>query len=106
MTGNLEHDPSSNGGPTLSDADKRLASFIDRVVRLMDERKKSAKEFTDDIKEVVSEAKGNGYDSKLLRKTATEKLRRQNMDKDDLDEETELLRLYFRAAGLTSEEED
>jgi uncharacterized protein (UPF0335 family) len=81
-------------------ADERLKSFVERMVRLMQERKDTSKALTADIKEIVAEAKGNGYDTKILRKTAAEKLRRDNMDKDDLDEEISLIEIYFRAAGI------
>ncbi|MDE2096276.1 MAG: DUF2312 domain-containing protein [Patescibacteria group bacterium] len=96
-TGNLTHDLSNSRKDA---AQERLKSFVERVARLMQERKTAAKEFADDIREVVAEAKGEGFDAKILRKTAAEKVRRDNMDKDDLDEEEALLAIYFRAAGI------
>lgn len=90
-----------NGGPDLGGiAADRLKAFLERMVRVIELRKEESKAHTADLKEIVSEAKGNGFDAKLLRKTANEMVRRRAMDKDDLDEEMSLMEIYFRAAGL------
>ena len=52
-----------------------------------------------DIKEVFAEAKGNGFDTKIIRQII--KIRR--MDKDDLDEQETLLDIYKRALGMLPE---
>ena len=68
-----------------------LKSFIERIERLEEEKKAIA----DDIKEVYAEAKGNGYDVKIMRKIVS--IRRQ--DENKRREEEEILDLYLSALG-------
>ena len=69
-----------------------LKAFIERIEKLEEEKRGVA----DDIKEVYGEAKGNGFDPKIMRKIVS--LRRQ--DKAKREEEAELLDLYMTALGL------
>ncbi|HEX9791620.1 MAG TPA: DUF2312 domain-containing protein [Kiloniellales bacterium] len=71
----------------------RLRSFVERIERL--EEEKAA--LTADIREVYAEAKGNGYDTKIMRQII--KLRK--METADRQEQEALLDLYKRAIGLT-----
>jgi uncharacterized protein (UPF0335 family) len=48
------------------------------------------------MKEVMAEAKGRGYDTKVLRKIISIRKR----DKDDLAEEEAILELYKQALGM------
>lgn len=73
-------------------AGKRLKSFIERIERLEEEKAALA----EDIKEVYAEAKGTGFDPKIMRKI----IRIKNMDTDKRREEEELLELYKSAIGL------
>jgi uncharacterized protein (UPF0335 family) len=73
-------------------AGDRLKSFIERIERLEEEKRALA----EDIKEVYAEAKGTGFDTKVMRQLI--KLRK--MDKDDLDEQETLLDVYKRAIGM------
>ena len=73
-------------------AGERLRSFIERIERLEEEKRTLA----EDIKEVFAEAKGNGFDTKIIREII--KIRR--MDEDDLDEQETLLDIYKRALGM------
>lgn len=73
-------------------AGDRLRSFIERIERLEEEKRTLA----EDIKEVFAEAKGSGFDTKIMRQII--KIRR--MDKDDLDEQETLLDIYKRALGM------
>lgn len=68
-----------------------LKAFVERVERLEEEKKAIA----DDIKDVYAEAKGNGYDVKILRKIVS--LRKQ--DRNKRNEEAEILDLYLSAMG-------
>lgn len=70
----------------------RLKSFIERIERL--EEEKAA--LTADIREVYAEAKATGFDTKIMRQVV--KLRK--MDRNDRQEQEELLDLYKRAVGL------
>ena len=77
-------DNSLNGG--------QLRAFVERVERLSEEKKAIA----DDIKDVFAEAKGNGFDTKIMRKT----IKIRAMDRDKWREEEEILDLYLAALGL------
>ena len=77
----------------MSDVDaKHLRAFIERIEKLEEEKKAIA----DDIKDVYAEAKGTGYDTKVMRKIVS--LRKQ--DKDKRREEEEILDLYLAAVGM------
>jgi len=69
-----------------------LKAFVERIERL-DEEKKAISE---DIKEVYAEAKGTGYDVKILRKVIS--IRKQDHNKRM--EENEILELYLSALGV------
>jgi|TARA_B110000879_G_C10821636_1_gene374333 uncharacterized protein (UPF0335 family) len=69
-----------------------LRQFIERVERLDAERKDLAEQ----QKEVMAEAKGRGYDTKVMRKLITMRKR----DKDDIAEEEAILEMYKEALGM------
>lgn len=69
-----------------------LRQFIERVERLEAEKKDIAEQ----IKEVMAEAKGRGYDTKVMRKLIA--LRKR--DNDDIAEEEAILELYKDALGM------
>ena len=71
---------------------ERLRSFIKRIEKL--EEDKSA--IGQDLKEVYSEAKGAGFDVKVMRKIIS--LRR--MEIEQRREQEELLELYKSALGM------
>lgn len=73
-------------------AGETLLSFIQRIERLNEERKSIA----DDIKEIKSEAKGSGFDIKVINHII--KIRRQ--DADDRAEFEDLVDVYSRAIGM------
>ncbi len=72
-------------------AQTQLKSIIERIERL--ELEKS--EIAEQIKEVFAEAKGNGFDVKVLRKVV--RLRKQ--DRAKRQEEDAILDLYLSALG-------
>src|SRR5271166_6253696 len=67
----------------------RICSFIERVERIDEE----IKALNEGKKEVFAEAKGEGFDVKVVR----EILRLRKQDKDERDEQESLLDLYLRA---------
>ena len=73
-------------------AGERLRSLIERIERLEEEKRT----LSADIKEVYAEAKGTGFDTKIMRQI----IRIRKMDKDDLDEQETLLDIYKRALGM------
>ena len=72
--------------------DDRLKSLIERVERLEEEKNN----LLIDIKEVFSEAKGLGYDPKIMRKV----LIIRKMDIDERLEQEALLDTYRNALGI------
>ncbi len=68
---------------------ERILSFIERIEQIDEE----LKALNEGKKEVFSEAKGEGFDVKVLR----EILRLRKQDKDERDEQESLLDLYLRA---------
>ena len=70
----------------------RLRSFIERIERLEEEKAG----LTADIREVYAEAKGTGFDSKVMRQI----VRLRKMDSADRQEQEALLDVYRRAIGL------
>jgi uncharacterized protein (UPF0335 family) len=77
-------------------AGDRLKSFVERIERLEEEKKALA----NDIKEVYAEAKGTGFDTKIMRQV----IRLRRLDKDDLDEQDALIDVYKRALGMLPSE--
>lgn len=69
-----------------------LRQFIERYERLEMEKK----DLADQQKEVMAEAKGRGYDTKVMRKIVA--LRKR--DKDDIAEEEAVLDMYKEALGM------
>lgn len=88
--GDLEHDATSNGG--VSGA--MVRAFIERIERMEEEKKAIAT----DIKEIYAEAKGNGFDTKVLRKIISIR----KMDHNERMEQEALLELYLTALGMAS----
>jgi len=68
-----------------------VRAFIERIERLEEEKRTIA----DDIKEVYAEAKGNGFDAKIMRKIVS--IRR--MDREKRIEEETILDLDLQALG-------
>jgi uncharacterized protein (UPF0335 family) len=78
---------------TESVAADQLKSFIERIERLEEEKAGIA----GDIKEIYAEAKGNGFDAKVLRKIIAIRKR----DYNERKEEEAILELYMQALGMT-----
>jgi uncharacterized protein (UPF0335 family) len=76
----------------------QLRAFIERIERLEEEKKTIA----DDIKDVYAEAKGTGFDTKVLRKVVT--IRKQ--DQNERMEQEAVLDLYLHALGMVPAPEE
>jgi uncharacterized protein (UPF0335 family) len=70
----------------------QLRSFVERIERL--EEEKTA--LTADIREVYAEAKGHGFDTKIMRQV----VRIRRLDKADRQEQEAVLDLYLSALGM------
>ena len=84
--------------PTIIDiqsnsAGEELRQFIERIEHLEAEKK----EIADQVKEVMAELKGRGYDVKAVREIV--KLRKR--DADDIAEEEAVLDMYKAALGMS-----
>jgi uncharacterized protein (UPF0335 family) len=73
-------------------AAERLKSFVERVERLEEERGA----LSADIREVYAEAKGTGFDTKVMRQI----VRLRKMDSAARQEQEALLDVYRKAVGL------
>ena len=84
----------TNSGGVAAD---QLRAFVERIERL-EEKKKS---ISDDIKDVYAEAKGNGYDVKVMRQV----VRMRKQDSNERQEMDALLDLYLHSLGMMPSEE-
>ncbi len=87
----LDGGASSDVDVLTATAQGRLKSFIERIERL--EEDKAA--VSADMKGVFDEAKGEGFDVKILRKV----IRLRKQDKVKREEEEALIDLYLQAIG-------
>ncbi len=70
----------------------RLKSFIERIERLEEEKAAIA----GDIREVYSEAKSTGFETKIMRQV----IRMRKLDKADFQEQEAILDLYLNALDM------
>jgi len=73
----------------------QITSIVQRIERLEDEKSQIA----EDIKEVYKEAKGNGFDPKIIKKVVS--LRK--MDQAKRLEEQALIATYMDALGMLAD---
>lgn len=83
-----------NSGPSTIARDQ-LKAIVERVERLEEEKAALA----GDIKDVYAEAKGNGFDTKTLRKV----IRLRKLDAAERQEQEALLDLYLNALGMLAD---
>lgn len=94
---NKGRDPAAPELPAVAEhadnvAGAELRSFIERFEQLEAEHR----DISDQMKEVMAEAKGRGYDTKVLRKVIA--LRKR--DPADVAEEQAVLEMYESALGM------
>jgi uncharacterized protein (UPF0335 family) len=70
----------------------QLRQYIEKVERLEEEKA----ELLEAIREVFGEARGNGFDVKIMKQV----LKMRKMKQEDLMEQEELLTLYLQALGM------
>lgn len=90
----MKHDPdfAKQNTDAYSVTAEELRQFVERVEQLEAEKKDIAEQ----IKEVMAEAKGRGYDTKILRKVISLRKRKP----DELAEEDAVLEVYKAALGM------
>jgi uncharacterized protein (UPF0335 family) len=74
-------------------AGEQLRAFIERIERLEEEKK----DVQEQMKEVFSEAKGSGFDVRIMRQL----LRLRKLRDVDRSEQEELLEIYKTAIGMS-----
>ena len=73
-------------------AKDQLKAFVERIERLEEEKKT----ISDDIRDVYAEAKGNGFDVKVLRTI----VRMRKQDANERAEQETILETYMQALGM------
>lgn len=86
------NDMNDDSFSTTAVAAGQLRAIIERIENLEEEKKEVAEQ----IKEIYAEAKGNGFDTKTLRKVI--QLRKRSTE--ERQEEEALLDLYLSALGM------
>lgn len=81
-----------NSDPVTKFTKDQLRSIIERIERMEEEKKVIA----DDIRDIYSEAKGNGYDVKALRTI----VRMRKQDPNERAEAETILETYMHALGM------
>lgn len=87
--GRVVPDPIKTNGEVTAE---ELRLLIERAERIVEEIKGNQ----DDLKDVMAEAKGRGYDAKALRKIMTIRLKK----KEEFQEEEAILEVYLQALGM------
>ena len=85
-------DETPAAGHNSAGAGDQLKTIVERIERLEEEKSTIA----GDIKEIYAEAKGNGFDVKILRKV----IARRKRDRDEIKEEEAILELYESQLGV------
>jgi uncharacterized protein (UPF0335 family) len=70
----------------------QLRQYMEKIERLEEEKA----ELMDGIREVFAEAKGNGFDVKIMKQV----LKMRKMKQEELMEQEELLTIYLQALGM------
>jgi len=83
---------SETEAPSAVFSKDQLKAIIERIERLEEEKKT----ISDDVKDIYSEAKGNGYDVKALRTI----IRMRKQDPNERAEAETILETYLHALGM------
>lgn len=85
--------PDVNGGDnSQAIAGSEIRAFLERIERMEEEKAVAAA----DIKEIYAEAKGRGYDTKVLRTI----VRMRKQDAAEREEQRAITELYLEAIGM------
>jgi uncharacterized protein (UPF0335 family) len=83
------------GHNSVAPSRDQIKGIVDRIERLEAEKKALA----DDIRDIYTEAKLNGFDTKILRQV----IRLRKQDTAERQEQEALLDLYLHALGMLAE---
>jgi uncharacterized protein (UPF0335 family) len=84
-------DETPGAGHNSAGAADLLQSYVKRYEKRDEDRQEAA----DDLKEILAEAKGAGFDVKVLRKV----LARRKRERDEVEAEDEMISLYEGQIG-------
>lgn len=85
-------DETPAAGHNSAGAGDQIKTIVKRIEWLEEEKSTIA----DNIKEIYAEAKGNGFDTKILRKV----IARRKRDRNEIEEEEAILELYESQLGV------
>ena len=88
----IDNKPVTSEAPSTRFAKDQLKAIVERIERLEEEKKT----ISDDIRDIYSEAKGNGFDVKALRTI----VRMRKQDADERAEQEAVLEVYLAALGM------
>lgn len=88
----IGHNSGDTEHPATRLAKEQLKAIVERIERLEEEKKT----FTDDIRDVYAEAKGNGYDVKALRTI----VRMRKQDPNERAEQETIVETYKTTIGM------
>lgn len=92
MEATIGHNTQADEAPVSNFSRDQLKAIIERIERLEEEKKT----ISDDIRDIYSEAKGNGFEVKALRTI----VRMRKQDADDRREQETILETYLHALGM------
>lgn len=87
-------DDTPGEGHNSAGASEMIKTVIERAERLIEERDT----ISEDLKELFSEAKGNGLDVKILKKV----LARRKRERSEVEQEDTMIELYENQLGVFS----
>jgi len=88
----IGHNSEAAEEPATKFAKDQLKAIIERIERLEEEKKT----ISDDVRDVYVEAKGNGFDVKVLRTI----VRMRKQDANARQEQETILEMYMQALGM------
>lgn len=88
----IGHNSGETDHPATRLAKDQLKAIVERIERLEEEKKT----ISDDIRDVYTEAKGNGYDVKALRTI----IRMRKQDANERAEQETILETYMQSLGM------
>lgn len=80
----------------MSEATKETSLQLKKYIEGIETYEDQKKEINESIKEIISEAKAAGFDTKIIRQI----IRIRKMDKAKLEEQEYLLETYMEALGM------
>jgi uncharacterized protein (UPF0335 family) len=81
----------------MTETDSATAAELRQIIEQFEQLESERNDLAERQKDVMADAKGRGYDTKVIRKIIA--LRKR--DKDDLAEEAAVMEIYMAALGMS-----